>query len=359
MRILHLGNIQNVHLRRWVSASAAAGDAAMVCSFVRGHCEVDVKVLRTYGLGKAAYFLSMPQLTRIVREFRPDIVHAHYLTSYGAFAARAGVHPLLVTAWGSDLLPVPTTTALHRWAARQALEKADVVTVVADHMQPAAVMLGANPERIETVTFGVNLAVFKPNHARAQNHVPLIACTRNFDDVYRVDTLIAAVARLKREGRQVRCMLIGDGPLRRSLQHMARTAGVGSDVEFLGRCGPSEIADALASADVFVSPSISDGNNVSLTEALACGAFPVATDIAANRQWIENGVSGLLFVPGDADALTRALAIALDSPALRQQARRINVDVVRHKANWDLSVAQMRGLYRHAIESARQRRLVA
>jgi glycosyltransferase involved in cell wall biosynthesis len=359
MRILYLGNIQSVHLRRWVSAAIAAGDTAAVCSFTRGDCEAPVKVLRTFGVGKAAYFLCAPQLKRFVQQFRPDVVHAHYLTSYGAFAALGGVRPLIVTAWGSDLLPVPTTTGAHRWAAARALQGADLVTVVADHMKSAAIAYGADPGRIETVPFGVDLSVFKPTPTRTERGTPLIVCTRNFDDVYRIDTLIAAVARLKADGRQVRCQLIGDGPLRRDLQRMARSAGVGADVEFVGRRSPYEIAHALASADVFVSPSISDGNNVSLTEALACGAFPVAADIPANRQWIENGVTGLLYVPGNADSLMRALTTAIDSPSLREQAVRKNAEIVKQKANWDLSVAQMRSLYRRVIEDVTHARLVA
>jgi glycosyltransferase involved in cell wall biosynthesis len=359
MRILYVGNIQSVHLRRWVSSAVLAGDDVSVCSFVRGDCEAEVNVLRTFGLGKGAYLFCVPQLNRVVRQFQPDIVHAHYLTSYGAVAALAGCHPLLVTAWGSDLLPVRTTTVMHRWAARQAFQGADVVTVVADHMKSPAMTLGARAEQLEVVNFGVDLALFKPNQARAANRVPMIVCTRNFDEVYRVDTLIGALARLKNEGRCFRCQLIGDGPHRRQLQHTARTFGVGSEVEFLGRRDPSEIAHRLASADVFVSPSISDGNNVSLTEALACGVFPIATDIPANTQWIENGVTGFLFEPGNAGALARALATALDSPELRDRAQLKNIELVRQKANWNTSVIQMRQLYRRVIDGGRQGRRVA
>jgi glycosyltransferase involved in cell wall biosynthesis len=359
MRILYLGNIQSIHLRRWVSSAVMAGDHTAVCSFVRGQCEVEVSVLRTFGFGKAAYLFCVPQLQRIVRQFRPDVVHAHYLTSYGALASLAGCHPLVVTAWGSDLLPVPTSTAFHRWAARLAVQKADIVTVVANHMTASALALGADRGRIETVSFGVDLTQFKPKAAHAANGLPRIVCTRNFHDIYRIDTLIAAVARLKHEGRRLRCHLIGDGPRRRHLEQLAKTLGVGGDVAFLGSCVPSEVADELASADLFVSPSISDGNNVSLTEAMACGAFPIATDIAANRQWIESGVTGLLFPSGDACALARALATALDSPELRQRAKRMNLEIVRQQANWDQSVAHMRDLYRRVIDDARHARMVA
>lgn len=359
MRILYLGNIQSVHLRRWVSAAVAAGDTAAVCSFAHGDCEVELKVLRTFGAGRAAYFLCAPQLNHFVQQFQPDVVHAHYLTSYGALAALAGVRPLIVTAWGSDLLPVPTTTRAHGWAARRAITGADFVTVVADHMKSAAIAHGADANRIDTVPFGVDMSLFTPAPVRHERDTPLIVCTRNFDDVYRVDTIIAAVARLKADGRPCRCQLIGDGPLRRSLERMARRAGVGAEVEFLGPCTPPRIAATLASADVFVSPAISDGNNVSLTEALACGTFPVATDIAANRQWIEDGVTGFLYSPGNADSLTHALTRALASPPVRQQAARRNVELVRQKANWDVSVVHMRALYRRVIGDSTPASLVA
>jgi glycosyltransferase involved in cell wall biosynthesis len=92
---------------------------------------------------------------------------------------------------------------------------------------------------------------------------------------------------------------------------------------------------------------------------MACGAFPIATDIAANRQWIESGVTGLLFPPGDACALARALATSLDSPELRQHAKRMNLEVVRQQANWDNSVARMRELYQRVIDDVRHARMVA
>lgn len=355
MRVLYAGPVDSVHLRRWVSASVAAGDEVAVCSFGRSECEVKVDLLRTFGLGKAGYLLGVPQLKRVVQQFRPDVVHAHYLTSYGALAALAGIHPLLVTAWGSDLLPVPTTTAVHRWAARQAVQNADVVTVVAAHMKDAAVRLGADANRIETVIFGPDLQLFGPKSTPPDHGVPVVICTRNFDDIYRVDTLITALADLKAKGRQFHCRLIGDGPRRRQLERLARQLAVASAIVFLGRRPPSEIAHELGSADIFVSPAISDGNNVSLTEALACGTFPIATDIPANRQWLEDGVTGFLFPPGDARALARALETAFDSPQLRRHARSRNLEVVRQNANWETQVLKMRGLYRRALDASRSR----
>ncbi|MEZ5608242.1 MAG: glycosyltransferase [Burkholderiaceae bacterium] len=65
---------------------------------------------------------------RHVRELAPDIVHAHYITSYGYLAARCGRHPLVLTAWGSDLLVTPQASPWMRWLTGWILRRADLIT---------------------------------------------------------------------------------------------------------------------------------------------------------------------------------------------------------------------------------------
>ena len=64
---------------------------------------------------------------RALARLRPDIVHAHYVTSYGYLAARAGMQPLVLTAWGTDLLVTPRESALKRWLTAWSLRRARLV----------------------------------------------------------------------------------------------------------------------------------------------------------------------------------------------------------------------------------------
>lgn len=345
MRVLYVGNAQSVHLQRWIGAAVCAGFSVRVASFRPESCAAPVVLLHTRGLGKLGYLWTMGQLRREALSFRPEVVHAHYLTSYGAVSAMASLHPLIVTAWGSDLFRAPGTGPVHRWLARRAIAGADLVTVVADHMKREAIELGADDRRLETVVFGLDFDIFHPRVQEREHPVVRIVCTRGFAPVYRIDTLIAALGRLKRKERAFVCHLVGDGPLRAALVRQVRREDLHEEVRFLGMLDPRRVAAELCDADIFVSPSISDGNNVSLTEAMACGAFPIATDIAANRQWLEHGVTGLLYAPGDVDGLTRALGQAMDSAALRSQARSRNWDTVRTRARWDTQVSRMFELY--------------
>src|SRR5581483_12442875 len=123
---------------------------------------------------------------------------------------------------------------------------------------------------------------------------PLIVSTRHLEPLYNVGLLIEAFPAIVHAFPGARLILIGDGSERARLQARARELGLDGQVQFLGRRRPAEVAGYLSAADLFVSTSLSDGNNISLNEAMACGAFPIATDIEANREWIAHGENGFL-----------------------------------------------------------------
>jgi glycosyltransferase involved in cell wall biosynthesis len=100
---------------------------------------------------------------------------------------------------------------------------------------------------------------------------------------------------------------------------------------------------------VFVSSALSDGNNVSLNEAMACGCFPLATEIAANTQWLRDGHNGGLFPAGDAARLAAWIERAAAEPALRAAAARENRRIVEDRADWRVGVQRMGALYERLV----------
>ncbi|MFP5463100.1 MAG: glycosyltransferase, partial [Gammaproteobacteria bacterium] len=82
-------------------------------------------------------------MRRALAALRPDVVHAHYLARFGWSAALAGVRPLVVTPWGSDLLQVRRGQLRTRLWNRFALRRADLVTVSSEGMRAAAIAAGA------------------------------------------------------------------------------------------------------------------------------------------------------------------------------------------------------------------------
>ncbi|MGE5373160.1 MAG: glycosyltransferase [Solirubrobacterales bacterium] len=361
MRILLVGDAPTIHTRRWAEHFRDRGDAVMISSFrpfkIPG---VPVYTLPTYGLGKPGYFFGAPALAKLCRSFKPDIIHAHHITSYGFIAALAGVKPLVLSAWGDDVLIDPYTSRLKRFFVRYAVKSADLVTTVAEHMNKGIFDLHVNGftegvTEVPAITFGVNLELFSLAAPRSRPDDPVrLICIRHLEPLYDIGTLIRAHALARKAGMKLRTTLIGEGWQRDELENLCRELGVANEISFLGRVPHPTLPGRLQDADIFVSPALSDGNNVSLTEAMACGCFPIATEIPANTQWIEHGKNGYLYPASDAQALADCIVKAAADSALLASALAENRAIVEERANWHKCVRQMDELYARVLNGEGQ-----
>lgn len=346
MKILYVSDAQSIHTKRWAEYFCDQGDEVHVASFRAAKIHgVQVHVLSTFGFGKLGYFLAIPRLRSLASKLRPDIVHAHYVTSYGFLAAAAQLKPLIVTAWGSDVLVSPRESIVSSWLAGSAVRAADRVTIVAEHMTQAIVDLGVPASAVTVVPFGVDLELFHPPLQPRCLTPPLrVISTRNFSPVYRVHNVIEAVHDLHSRGVAVTLDLVGEGPLRQELVELVKTLGINAIVKFHGHVDHSCLANLLGQAHVFVSSAVSDGNNVSLNEAMACGCIPIATNIPANGQWITHGDNGFLFTSGDHKMLAGMIERMGDS-AWRESVAVKNRRIVEERADWRVWVHHMRNIY--------------
>lgn len=347
MKILYISDAQSIHTRRWAEYYRDQGMDVHIASFRDNSLPgITVHRLPTAGLGRFGYLLAVPVLRNLARQLRPDVVHAQYITSYGFLTALAGLHPMVLTAWGTDILISPNKSRLSRFLAAFAISHADAVTTVAEHMNSALESLGAPTGSVIATPFGVDTQHFiPPLQPRAENGRLRLISTRNFGPIYDVGTLINALGVLAREGLYFDVDLIGDGPLRHELEAQVNESNLRDYVTFHGHVTHSKLAKLLAEAHIFVTSALSDGNNVSLNEAMACACFPIATDIPANTQWIDANVNGLLYPPGDASALAETLRIAVADKDLLIQAGKINRNIVLESADWRICVSKMDELY--------------
>lgn len=354
MRILYVSDAASVHTQRWAESFRDQGDDVHVASFRPAQIAgVQVHLLPTFGLGRAGYLLTVPLLQRLCARLRPAVVHAHYLTSYGFVAAAARLRPLVVTAWGSDVLLSPQESVASRWLTGVALRNADEVTTVAAHMNAGVIAMGAAASRVTVLPFGVDTDLFKPPVGMREAVPPLrIISTRNFTSLYSVHTLVEAARQLHAGGMALRLDLVGDGPLRSSLQAQVVAAGLQDLAQFHGHVDHPRLAQLLGAAHVYVSTAVSDGSSVSLNEAMACGCFPVAPDIAANAQWVRQGDNGLMFKTGDANALATCIASAAADASWRAAAAQSNRAQVQASANWQHTVQRMRIIYERVMQQA-------
>jgi glycosyltransferase involved in cell wall biosynthesis len=303
-----------------------------------------------------AHLRTVPRARRSLRRFSPDVVFAPYLSSNGMVAALAWDGPLVVSGRGGDVLPqlgrVPGGRRLHRRMMRLVTRRAGAVHAVSVEIADELAASGAPRERIVCFPIGVDVDVFSP--APAAHRSPLrIICTRRHEPVYANDTLVAALAHLRREGLAFHATFVGGGPQLEERRAQAASLDLADVVEFTGQLSRPDVRDLLRSADIYVSASTTDGTSSSLLEAMACSVFPVVTAIPANRSWIADGETGLLFEPGDAASLARALGRALADHDLRLSAGGANRARVLRDGNFSANMDRLEELLRTVAGAAR------
>jgi glycosyltransferase involved in cell wall biosynthesis len=131
--------------------------------------------------------------------------------------------------------------------------------------------------------------------------------------------LLEALAEIVKDRPDVKLTIAGDGPDRAALESMAARLNLTANVAFSGYRSQAQVRELLQQTDVFVLPSFAEGVPVVLMEAMAAGVPVVTTRIAGIPELVEDGVSGSLTSPGDAQNLRSAIVRLLEDPDLRRR----------------------------------------
>ncbi len=262
---------------------------------------------------------------RVARRHGATVMHGHWVVPGGVTAAIASPGlPLVISLHGSDVY-VAETLAPARVAARWAFGRAGCVTACSDDLARRAVALGADPRRVATVPYGVDVGRFKPDAAvreqrRASLEVapgsPLAVAAGRLVRKKGFEYLIDALAGLP----GATLAIAGDGTLADELRARARTLGVADRIRFLGDQTQDEVAGCFAAADAIVVPSVrDDSGNVDglpnvVMEALASGTPLVTTDAGGIGTVVRDGETALVVAQRDAAALTSALGALFAEP---------------------------------------------
>lgn len=283
----------------------------------------------------------LSQFVRAVRAERPEIVHAHLTwplsCKYGLLAAALARTPAVVAT--AHLCTDLSTTLTLRMQPRFIALAVDRYLAVSegvarqlreDFRIPAA--------KVQVVRNGIDLAPFqRPRSAALRDTL-----TRGF----KRPVVLTAARLVKQKGH---CHLIdaavqvpdalfvfaGDGPEREVLETQAHTRGMSERILFLGQ--RDDIPELLASADLFVLPSLYEGLPLSVMEAMAAGTPVIATAIGGTDELVTPNRTGLLVPPSDPFALAAAIQTLLAAPTLARQL----ADAAQRQAHRTFAVEQM------------------
>ncbi len=311
-RLCLLGAATSIHLRRWATEMAARGFEVSVIT-AAPHDIPGLQPIVLPPVRRAAdWFARVPEVRRHLERLAPDLVHAHYITSYGMLGACGGQRPLVLSAWGSDILVSPRESRVVHAITGAVLRRAALITADSDDVIDAIAAYGPRGRIVEVLP-GADMRHFHPRPAPERNAGFHVASLRTWEPNYRIALIVRAFARL-RAGGPAMLHLFGGGADEAALRALVDELGVAADVVWHGWLAPAELAARLAACQVSVSVPASDATSVSLLESMACGLPVVVSDLPANRQWV-SAEGGLFVGGGDAAELAVALQALRADPA--------------------------------------------
>lgn len=350
MRVCFLGDAGSIHLQRWVQYFQEAGHQVEVISF--RPCpdpEVKVHLLAEGRNGRLDYILSLSKIRNLLDKIQPDILHAHYATSFGLLAVVSGFHPLVVSAWGSDVLVAPEKSLWLRTVVKHVLKNAEALTSDSEYMSGRMRQLLNGQEKIlKTVTMGVSKAWFE-ELPQVKKRPHQILSLRGHQEIYNIDVILKAMQRVAAEVPEAKLIIAGEGSTTKALKSLCHSLHLEERVQFAGQLPHAQVQTYLNESAISVSVPSSDATAVSLLETMACGSFPVVTDLPANREWVDDGVNGLIVPAKDPEALAQALIRSLRDKDLREAAIQVNRDKIRAKAIWESNMAEVEELYKNLL----------
>ncbi len=372
LNLAFMGDVNSVHLRRWVSYFAARGHT--VTMLVPESKEVEPGLSEAISIERFSPFAVRGRVTpaglwrgrrsvrRAVARIDPDLLNAHFLTVHGWNAWMSGFHPYALTLWGSDVFIHPGKSRAGAALARLALRSADLVMVNSETLLAGALAIGAPPARTQVVQHGVDLARFEPGPASEALRARLgltgrriVYSPRAITPLYRHQVVVEALALLPSDVVVVMSCFRAQADELDRIRRRAAALGLTDRVVLVPEFADSEIPDMYRLADVVVSVPASDSTAATLLEALATGAQIVAGDLPSVREWLWE-LDGPALVPvDDAPATAAALARALErDPEDRAELGRRARAIVESRADQAASLGRVEALYRDLARAGRR-----
>ena len=263
------------------------------------------------------------RLTRVLKQLRPDIVHAHdphgvAMASLALSMSTLPVKPRLVASRRVDFHL--RSTALSRWKYRQV----DLFICASDAIRKMLVGDGIPRSRTITVHEGIDLA--KVNAAPAADlhqdlwlphGAPIVGNVAALVPHKGQRYLVDAAVKLLPEQPDARFVIAGEGELRPSLEGQIKQHHLEKHVLLAGF--RPDVLSLHKAFDVFVMSSVTEGLGTSLLDAMACGRPVVATGVGGIPEVVVDGETGMLVAPRDPEAIAAALVRFLSDAALREQ----------------------------------------
>lgn len=239
-------------------------------------------------------FKTIKEIRKQYFEFNPSVVHIHQANSYALltiFALKKYDVPIVLTAWGSDILMNPQKSFFLKKMVQYILINVQVITADSTHVLNSAQKLVDKKLSLYNVNFGIEV-----EDCKVEEKEDIVYSNRLHKELYNIDKVIMSFAKFIDipKNRHWKLVIAGKGDQTYALKDLVAGLKIDKHVEFVGFLNQQENYSYYCKSKIYLSIPRSDSISISLVEAMLYGCIPFVSNLEANLELIEDNKNGFI-----------------------------------------------------------------
>ena len=362
MKILFLADANSIHTIKWVESLHKHKLNILVFSLFKPTDDVvqkyqnwgiplisadlqsKIRNLRVPNISKLNYLTAFRLLKKTMNAFEPDIIHAHYASSYGVLGYLSKFKPFILSVWGSDVYDFPQKNQLNKWLLKKVIHSANTVCSTSEAMK-AVIATQFDRFDVKVIPFGVDANVFAPASESLQQFT--VGTIKSIEAHNGIDCLLDAANIIINEyhNTYIHFLIVGQGSLLGEMKQKTTDLGLDNYVKFAGYIPHEKIVEFHQKLSVFISVSTRESFGVAVLEAAACGVPAITSNVGGLPEVNQNNYTGYVIPPNDPEKLANSIFKLFKDKNLKDQMEENARDRVAKKFNWNKNVIQMVNVY--------------
>jgi L-malate glycosyltransferase len=363
MKILILADGNSAHTQKWINGLIGDKGIDIILWSLNKvdplfYPEVENLKIISYGniqgekplYAKTLYFRYFYDLVKIKNSYKPNIIHAHYASSYGFLGSLLNFKNYIVSIWGADVFDFPSDSVFNKWVIKHSFRKAKILLSTSEIM--AEESMKYTKKSITVVPFGIDLEVFQKVENSRETFT--IGTVKTLESKYGIDTLIKAfkIFKDKYPNLNTECIIVGEGRERDALVKLCNNYNLSSCVQLVGRVKYSEVPKWHNKLDVYLSLSRLDSESfgVSAIEAGACEVPAIVASVGGLPYVVKNDITGIVVEKDNPKQAAEAIEKLYLNTDLRLDLGRNARKHIKKKYDFNDNLRQMIGIYENSMK---------
>jgi glycosyltransferase involved in cell wall biosynthesis len=362
-----MSDANSIHTIKWVESLIIYGNEVALFSFFMPKEEIlekyeilnvsvispnlksKIKKIRQPNISKIRYLGSLRLLKQKIKNFKPDIVHAHYASSYGLLALLTGFKPFILSVWGSDIYYFPQRNFLNKIVMKKLIKSPATVCSTSKAMKNI-IEKEFYRKDVHIVPFGIDVDLFSPNKSIKEKFV--VGTIKSIEDYNGIDCLIdSAKIVIQDYKKDIHFIIVGKGGLKKKMEEKVKKLNLENNIEFVGFIAHENVIKYYNMLSIFIAVSRRESFGVSILEAASLEIPSITSNIGGLTEVNLHNETGIVIEPDNPSKLAQSIIKLYKDNELRIRLGVNARKMVLKEFDWNESVNKMLKIYRDTIKN--------